>query len=332
MMYYKVLTIAVLISAGIFLFNSCDDSGNAPENSTNDLTVTNLQPLNTNIDGHYEAWVSIETSADHGDDAYRTIGKFNVSSTGSLVDLNGNSFVLNVSGIGDLNKIEDALITIEPSGDNDTIITGAKIMGGVKQLEGGKLKFNLSMDYAEVLGSIASGFSSAAAKYTLAAPTSGDTTKYKQGVWYSQNTGGTIPGLTLPAIPDTLDWVYEAWVFDISIDTINRHYDIGRFFKPNEEDGNSNCKGSLANWQLPGHDWIQPNCPGGGIPDITNLSNGNYRLYITLEPRLENGAALTLPFYIVIFYGNIPVNFNYGDVQQLTNTAKLPGGVMHISN
>jgi hypothetical protein len=325
---FKTFSVVVIFAA---VFNGCKDSGNDPEFNTSDISIQNLQPLNVNTDGHYEAWLSVETSLDHGDGAYRTVGKFNVNSSGSLVDLNGNAFTLNLSRISNLNNIEDALITVEPAGDNDTVISGAKILGGAKQVEGSVLKFSLTMGYSHVLGSLTAAISGAAAKYTLFAPTAADTSQYRRGVWFSENNSGTLPGLTLPVIPDTLDWVYQAWVFDVSADTNGRQYNMGRFNRMNQPDSYANCQGIFAAWNVPGNDWLLANCPGG-IPDITDLSSGNYRLYVTLEPRLESGQALSRPFYLVLFYGNIPMNFGHNEFRQLTNTVKLPNGLLEITN
>jgi hypothetical protein len=191
------------------------------------------------------------------------------------------------------------------------------------------------MTYNEILGNIAAQFSSSAAKYLLASPTTGDTTQFYRGVWFSQNLGGSIPGLTLGSIPDTMDWTYQAWVID-SRDSLNYIYNIGRFDAPNERDNNQQCEQiqPVEQWNLPGHDWIQANCPSG-LPEINSsnpLNNGFFRLLVTLEPRFEQGIAISKPFYIKLFYGNLEPS-SYGTVLNLANVsaACLPSAVIRLS-
>jgi hypothetical protein len=188
------------------------------------------------------------------------------------------------------------------------------------------------MDFPEVLGITASQIPNATAKYILAAPTTNDTSQFKRGAWFSQNTSGTTSGLTLSTIHDTLDWVYQAWIIDSSIDTINRQYNMGRFSSSVLPDDYYNCQASLAGqWNVPGQEWTVANCPGGGRPDITDLTSGFYKLYVTLEPRRESSANLTWPFKILIFYGVIPTGVQYGDILILDNVAVLPTAQIILS-
>jgi hypothetical protein len=327
---FRTLPAAIAILILPYFMISCSDSDMVNSTKASEFSVQNLPRLNQDINGIYEAWVSVESSLDHGDDAYRTIGRFNISSDGRIVDKDGNAFSLNLSRIPDISAIEDAIISIEPPGDNDTVlsISSTRILGGVKVNQSGKYHFALRMDYPEVLGTAASGLTSATAKYMLAAPTTGDTVEYKKGVWYSLDTSGEIPGLTLATIADSLDWIYQAWVYD----TVNHlYYNEGRFSASNLPDDYYQCQVSyFAQWDLPGQEWTLPNCPQG-LPAITDLSSGSYKLYVTLEPRHESGPNLGLPFNFVIFSGNIPNNVNYGDVMQLANGMVMPGGEMILS-
>ncbi|MCI0448542.1 MAG: hypothetical protein L0Y79_02005 [Chlorobi bacterium] len=316
-----------------FLLLSCGDSNTTQPVNTADISVSNLKPLNSQIEGVYEAWVSIETSFDHDDEAYRSLGRFNMSSSGSIVDTSGGAFNLNIGRIGNINLTEDALITIEPPGDNDTLPGNIKFLGGAKNQQGNTLVFNLTMGYGEILGNISSQFSSASAEYLLASPSTGDTTQFNRGIWFSKTKNPpTVSGLTLPTIPDTLDWTYQAWVIDSTVN--GGIYNIGRFNASLEVDDYQLCQHTppVQTWPVPGNDWIQPNCPGGVLPDITNLNSGIYRLLITLEPRFEQGTALSKPFYIQLFYGNLPPS-TYGTVLSLPNVSAgtMPSAVIRLS-
>lgn len=331
MKYLRILITGIAIISLPYLLNSCGDGGVSAIPKVTGLTVSNLPTLVTTTDGYYEAWVSIEESADHGDAAYRTMGKFNVRADGVLIDPSGNNFSLNASRF-DLNKIEDAIISVEPYGDADTILNGTKILGALKSTENGELVFHLSMSYSHILGNTANTLPGATAKYTLVTPTdtSGDPDSYKKGAWFTLDTLGQTAGLTVSQISDTLDWKYQAWLFD-GRDTILWRYNMGKFNGSNEPDNFQQCQIFIPTWNIPGQDWTIPNCPAGGPPPITDLTtNGRYILVITLEPKIET-AGLDRPFNLVLFHGRIPASFSFGQVEQLNNTVKLPTGELRLA-
>ncbi|HJY62640.1 MAG TPA: hypothetical protein VJ455_00675 [Ignavibacteria bacterium] len=328
MRYFRLITLIIILTAASSIINSCNDSGVETATNSGSLTVQNLKPLTTSIEGYYEAFVSIETSADHGDEAYRTIGKFNVLTNGSLVDKNGNPYKPDLSRIPNINAIEDAIITIEPPGDNDTIPGESRIAGGLKTVSGSELIFNLSMNYTEVLGTRADQIASAPeANYVLAAPTTGDTNQYKRGSWFSKNINGTQAGLTLPVIPDTLGWWYQAWIIDTT--SQDYYYSMGRFYNSSAGDDNSSCDTNIAPpWNLPGQDWIRLSCFGAN-PPITDLTTGKYKILVTLEPKFEQGSALNLPFFIKLYETNI-MSQSYGNITIMPNMFQMPGGVLKL--
>ena len=327
--YKNYLFLFLLLAA---FGGSCDDDSTTPQQNVIEFSYQNLKPLDQNSEGVYEAWLSVETSFDHDDAAYRSLGRFNISGSGSIVDTSGNPFTLKLNRISNINATEDALITIEPPGDNDTLPGNIKMLGAAKSLQGSALVFNMVMSYHEILNGVAAQFPNAAAKYLLSAPSTGDTAQFNKGVWFAQNTNGTSPGLTLSTVPDTMDWTYQAWVIDTR-DSINRIYNIGRFDASNERDDNHQCEQNppVQIWNVPGHDWILANCPAG-IPQITDLNNGFYKLMITLEPRFEQGTALQKPFFIRLFYGNLGPGI-YGEILDLANVsaAYLPSAVIRLS-
>jgi hypothetical protein len=312
----------------VFLFNSCDDSGITADKKKIEFSFTGLQRLNQQVDGVYEGWLSVGSGLDHDDNSYRSVGRFNISASGQLVDTAGNPASLNLSRISDVNLTEDALITSEQPGDNDTL-PGIKLLGGVKTIVSGSLVFEMSMGYSEILP-VSGQFAGATARYMLASPTNQYASNTPQlGIWFSLDTNGSSTGLTLPTLPDTAEWTYQAWIVD-NLDSVNNIYNIGRFTRSDQADDNSQCKGPNNVWNVPGSDWIQPNCPGGGIPDIVNLNNSNYKVWITLEPKSETNG-LPRPFFIRLFYGTVLVTGGFGNTFSVGNTTSLPTAQIRLS-
>jgi hypothetical protein len=322
--------LAIIFLLGAIIY-SCGDAAIISLPNSGVIGVTNLKPLDKDVEGVYEVWVSISDSADHGDDVYKSLGRFNITLTGNLVDTNGNYFALNLSDVPDINLTEDALITIDPPGYYDTVPGNIRILGGAKTNQNGALVFNMTMDYVDILGGVAAQFPSDSGKFVLAAPTTGDTNQYNRGVWFSQDGRTPSQGLTLQTIPDTAYWTYQAWVYDVR--NVSYIYDMGRFDSPGGPDNNSQCSGVELPWNLPGHDWIQSGCPGGLLPDITNLNSTNYEIVVTLEPRYEQGPALSKPFFIRLFYLRIPGPVQYGEVLRLSNltSSTLPSGYITLT-
>lgn len=327
----NTIFLAIILSLAAIIY-SCGDAAILPKPNSGTISVTNLKPLDEDVEGIYEVWVSIGDGTDHGDADYESLGRFNISLTGNLLDTNGNNFSLNLSNVPNINLIEDALITIDPPGYFDTIPSNIRILGGAKTNQNGALVFNMTMDYIDILGGVAAQFPSDSGKFTLAAPTTGDTNLYYRGLWFSSDGRTPVQGLTIQQIPDTAGWTYQAWIFDRR--NISYIYDMGRFQTPWAADDNNLCGGTETPWNLPGNDWILSNCPGV-IPDITNLSTNNtdYEIVVTLEPRFEQGAAITKPFFIRLFYLRIPGPIQYGEVLSLTNfaSATLPSGTITLT-
>lgn len=308
-------SVTLILFASIVFYSCGDDSGIVTSQNKGTLTVNRLQQIDKNVEGTYELWGSIETGLDHGENAYRSLGRFAINLSGQITDTSGGTFSPNLGKIANINNVSDVIITIQPPGYSDTIPSNIKILGGAKQIQGSELVFDMSMHYADILPA-SSQFSSAQAKFLLASPTTGTaSSQYQKGIWFTQDTNGTTAGITLPVLPDTAEWTYQAWVKDGA----DNYYNIGRFDAPNARDNNQLCEltGGLV-WSVPGHDWLLANCPGGGLPDIQSLNN-DYHVIITLEPRYEQGSALNKPFYLWIFERSINIH-PFGTVQDMTNS------------
>lgn len=328
----KVKLIALLfciISVSTLWMSCSDNSVTTTTKNTATFTQNGLKHLDPAVEGVYELWVSIPSSApntDHGDSAFKSLGRFNIdASTGNIVSLSGQAMTFSLAAGLNANNAEDAILTLRLPGDNGTI-PQIRMLGGLKNTSGSSLIFNLNMDYEEVMGTLSDQFPSSTAKYLLASPTTGTaSSQYQKGLWFTHDTSGVSDGLTLPVLSDTLEWTYQAWV----VDTVNLiNYNMGRFDNPGLPDDNQSCGGGQTGWNKPGNDWIQAGCPSG-LPQITDLTSGPYKIMITLEPRHETNS-LPNPFYLKLFYGSISPS-SFGTVINLTNVTAIPTGVITLS-
>jgi hypothetical protein len=306
------LLFAILLSFTI-IYLSCDDSGIINNNKV-DLTFSNLQRLDPQLDGLYEGWVSFP------DIGYISIGKFNISSAGIPVDTNGNPLTFKLKyQVEDINTATGGLITIVPPGGVDTF--GTKFLAGPKSSNENYILFNVSMESDSILGWIASQFPYDNAQYMICNPT--DTSHLgTRGLWFTKDINGTSKSITIAGLWGK-PWTYQAWV----IDTVaNMTYNIGRFDDADHGDDYHQCEGNNPEFDKPGNDWVQPNCPGG-MPSIVNLNAGKYKVMITLEPKNDINWS---PFFIRLFYGTIMVSAP-GVVASIPNVTALPTAVIQVS-
>jgi len=292
-------------------------------------------PLASQYNAMYELFVRFDSA---NINQVLSLGKFNVNSSGQLVDTGGIAATFQFRYYVDLNIATEAFVTIEPKVSADTLPTGPKIMGCVvRTITNGALVFSMDMYSSDVLGNIAAEYFSDSAKYILASPTAGDPhSHYTRGIWFTPDTTHSVAGINCAALDSSLGWIYHAYVID------NRNptqyiYNVGRFWDPNASDDYNQCNGNGQPWNKPGQDWLTSNCPGGGLPDITddpqyNLNNSDYLALITIEP-ITLSSSLTQPFFIHLFYGTINVP-DFDIARELPNVAAntLPTGVLTLTS
>lgn len=325
----KNLLLFTLIANLALIFSSCDDAGIVTLQNTVMFNPINLKPLNSNMDGIYEAWICFDAGGNHADTSYVSIGRFYINSSGNVSDSNGNPISLALRWKpNNVIDITEAIVTIESPGDYDTIANGTRLMGGTTVITNDFVYFQMSMSNVNVLGNIAAQFPTDSAKYILFTPTC-DTCSWTKGVWFTQDTLGTTNGFTMQSLPSSSGWVYRAYLVDIR-DTANRVYYMGRFTDPAGGDDWHSCEGQSSPFNKPGHDWITTNCIPG-IPDVGNINDGNYKVLVALEPstRIYQQPLLT-PFFIRLFYGFNGVA-GPGDVKDLPRIMNLPTGYLQIS-
>lgn len=319
------LLCAILLSS---LYIACDDSGIVKSNYDITSSFTNLKPLNPATEGLYEGWVSFP-SIDHGNASYVSIGKFNINALGEIVDTAGNPTTLKFKEKpANIGAAEDALVTIELPGDNDTI-PGTRIIGGLKVLVGDFYIFDVDMKYSEILGNIAAQFVSDSLRIIYATPTT--PALYfdeNYGIWFTTDTTGTQKGMTCSAIPDSLRWQYCAYVLDLNDNIIDT---IGYFSNPGLAD--SDGPGKYYNvgnsgYPKPGQDYILNNPP---IPYMTGngFNSGSYRLLVSLVPKV----GFLSPFYLKLFYTVSLSTLGYHQVLAIPNVSQssLPFGQIKIA-
>ena len=205
------------------------------------LEIPGLQPLQNGF--HYEGWAIIDGSP-------VSTGKFNISLNGDLMDLNGKVVTQGQFGVGiDLTRATVIALTIEPSGDSDSMPSGVKYLAG--DLSGDSA--NLSVAHAAALGD---DFTGASGAYILATPTDGADSNETSGIWYIDlSSGNPMPGLDLPALPPTFE--YEGWVI---ID--GTPVSTGKFSDVAAADSGNPYSGPEDGKPFPGEDFLR-NAPAG---------------------------------------------------------------------
>ena len=133
--YIALLTTGILAAAGVFY--SCGDSSVTQLQNSGSISLNGLKPIDKSTTGTYELWGSIESGADHDENAFRSMGRFVVTQTGEITDTNGGSFSPNLGKISNINNVSDVIVTIQPPGYFDTIPSNIKIIGGSKQIQEG---------------------------------------------------------------------------------------------------------------------------------------------------------------------------------------------------
>lgn len=284
----------------IIFFNSCDDAGTNPvfvPKGQISFTHINLKPLDQNLDGLYNLWLGIDSS---GTLIWYSLGTFNVGSAGQLIDPQGNTMVFTFPGDTNvLGNSKIATITVGNSGPLGTVLVSSDLSVNSDSVYG-----SLWMGHSESLGDVGrrilgEGYTIAGLLYHIGSPTTNNT-QCLQGIWFCDTLGNTTFSDGLALSPGN-GWVYQGWLND---ESSNSYYSTGRFYDPYNADldGAGPCAGSSGPpFNKPGQDWITS---GGECPNITNISSGNYGVFVTIEPENESGPALLSPFFLKLFYQN----------------------------
>jgi hypothetical protein len=223
------------------------------------LTLTNLKPLSR---GHYQAWIA-------QDGQTTSIGAFNPSTAGPLVDLKGAPFnpAINYDG-----NDAEIIITIEPGQVITTKPSASVILSGNLQNKQANLTFS-AIDLNQAKG-----------VFTLATPTDPNGSTQTSGLWFAKTDGQTLigPGLDIPAAP--AGWKYEGQVIYKGVVVA-----MGRFSsKEQADDFNKYSSDGAKSPNLPGEDYLANTPATLGSPFPANLTSGEWSVMVSLEPDQEN--------------------------------------------
>lgn len=268
----RLLALTLVASLGMV---ACD-SNDADDNAKLRLSFTNLAPLEGGLT--YEGWAIVGGSP-------VSTGKFNVDANGAIVSTSGSAISNGEFEVAtDISAATAVVISIEPAGDNDTVPSSTKMLGG--DVANGST--NLAVSHGSSLGD---DFSSVAGTYILATPTAGNADNPTSGVWFLDPTG-PIASLTLPTLPT--GWKYEGWAV-----TAGGPVSTGTFLTASGADEFSGFSGPNAGPAYPGEDLLI-NAPAGQTFPV-DLSGAT--IVISVEPSPDDSAA---PFALKPLVGNAP--------------------------
>ncbi|MCA9383958.1 hypothetical protein KC909_06375 [Candidatus Dojkabacteria bacterium] len=303
--YKKQILIILIITATLSLaimfgFKFIKDPPN--NNQPDGYTKINFESENIPVLrlGHYTLW------GGNSDGSYTFIKRFNALDgltsldTEKLIQLEADN----------LNDYTSFIVTLEPEGDRNEEIDGITFLEGAVVDNRAELKFVQSSLLTDQL----------TGTYILATPSDGNNgINEKSGVWFT-NTEHNQASLDIPSIESSM-WTWEARL--IKEDTTDPLI-LGRFQSNTGPDSsNSYSEISARGYSFPGEDFLS-NLPDGYTGPL-NLSNGDYKIVISLEPQLSNtedptGSLLFAP----ILEALIPAGSDANTPLQLENIVNQP--------
>ena len=332
-MIMKILKISFILFVLLFaiLYNGCDDAGVLPKNLPKGritLTPLNLKPLDQNVDGWYRLWVGIDSG---GSRIWYSCGEFNISSSGTIVDLSGNSITFQFND--DTNSLAfatRAMVTIETQ--HNVFPSAQRLISTVLTSHFDSLSGNMDISGDLALGTVGTKLISGASGHYMVRTPSDSNRSCSKGLWFcdTMNVPSLPAGLTLP---DSGGWVYEGWAVNHASNT---YYPMGKFRNPYaaDFDGAGPCSGHNPGYTAPGQDWIADSngCPNPPL----NILSGNFGVFISLEPSNEvpGSQADNSPFFFRIFQQNtIDHSLGCGQSDNLFNlsiTGLFPSSLIRI--
>lgn len=299
------MRVLIFLTAVLFLFivgcseDSKDSMSADMGKYTLQLSFNGAEPLSNGY--LYEGWAIVNGSP-------VSTGKFNVNSSGAIVDQSGNAIANGEFTVTqDLSSSTAIVITVEPSGDNDTNPADTHVLAG----DVSSSSAALTAGHGAALGD---DFSTASGEYILATPTTADTTDENSGIWFLSLAGGSPSvGLTLPTLP--AGWNYEGWT------VINgTPVTTGTFTDVMVVDDADPYSSTLPGPPFPGEDFVA-NAPSG-LTFPTNIAGGT--AVISIEPSPDDNPA---PYTLKPLVGMIPSNaVDHTSYMMSLNLGSFPTG------
>ena len=294
----------ILVTTGLlFVLGSCSGGGSIGR-IVFELALSGVTDLGVQR-GHYEGWavvngLPVSTGKFIVDGAFSPARVTNLNGHRVYGTVAGATFGPAATGLGSafpfITSATHFFVTIEPEGDADGAPSGNVIIAGEIIGESGALSF--AGDLA--VGTPAnSDLSVASGDCSLINPTGGGIDA--NGVWFSAQAA--VPGSTgISLSPAAGSWTYEGWVIDPG--TGDRH-STGKFRATGRFDIDAQAaptRGVASIGLLdPGQDFV--NAATIGATQATDLVDGSWRVFITVEPSADNAAG---PFPLRIFDADIP--------------------------
>jgi len=299
----KILSYAlvVLVIAGSVFYYGCDDAGQIPKQETagqvkftQNVKLPTLDPV---TDGYYNLFIILTDTL--GNPRASHLGRFNVLTSGDLVDINGNpfTFTVNPNDTIDLARALYSIISID---------LGVVTQPGPTRIVAGPVTVHADSVTARLLVSdtLAIGNSMTAVLgpnsvlYIINTPT-GTGSDCGKGIWFTDQDGVQ----SWPAgsnLNPGWGWQYRGWVRN---KTTGETFTTGTFYDPStfDSDGAGSCADTVGTaYDKPGQDWVRTGCA-----NVNNILDGNHEVFVTLEPESRSGSAA--PFILKLYYQNIIV-------------------------
>jgi len=244
--------------------------------------------------GHYALW-NITPSG-----RYQFLKRFN-SVEKQLVSLNKEN--LTTLDIDTNTEITEFVVTIEKEGDRDEVPNNFELIRGPFIKNKAYLEFNIETPVQS-------------SSFVLATPSDGNLTINElSGIWFVDNKleNGSL-GLSEINKPN---FTYQAMISNTQTNEILM---IGRFSDPKSSDDFQKYSLNSKVFNYPGEDFLR-NLPEGLEPPL-NLSNGNYRVIISLEPFISGSDFTGEEVFLELFNNNISTNLSPHTSQTLDYTFK----------
>ncbi|MFN0152704.1 MAG: hypothetical protein ACKVU1_18530 [bacterium] len=299
--WWNLVVLALGVCALLGAAGCGDDDPMTPdENVSLEVSVTGLEELDAGK-GHYEAWIGFpQPESDkrapdagaaplHSDLEFISVGKFRVNSAGAIEALDGGTPEWNLRSDRNASFAAEAWISIEVEGDVDTIPGGLLLAGefvgtdrrGTSSLRGG-YRTIWDLQLADL------NLATLAGSYTLSTPSDANANNEGQGLYWAN---GTLPGLTTMPVLDGVKITYEGWIEKIASGEV---ISMGRFTARDTLDSDGPGAGVSVTAAT-------PNFPGQEFTAAAQetLNAGGYRVFITLEPALDNDPARPTQFELL---------------------------------
>ena len=300
----KILSyvLAVLVITSSVFYYGCDDAGKLPVQETagqvkllQNVKLPSLDPVN---DGLYNLWIALTDTL--GNARITHIARFNVLTSGEIVDPSGNplTMTVNPNDTLDLARAFYSIISIDQgvvTQPGPTRIVAAP----VSVLSDSVTSRMRVYDTLAIGSSMISALGPNSVLYIINTPTAGAGNCGK-GIWFCDQDGV----LSWPVgsnLRPGWGWQYRGWVHNKVTD---EYYTTGTFYRADttDSDGAGSCADTLGlPYQRPGEDWVQTGCT-----NINTIADGNFEVFATLEPEFRQNSAP--PFVLKLYYQNIIIS------------------------